>query len=49
MEEHVHHVNGYTHYHSPEHDRRIINRLSRAIGHLEKVRDMVEKGEDCRS
>ena len=47
MEEHVHHVNGYTHYHSPEHDRRIINRLSRAIGHLEKVRDMVEKGEDC--
>jgi DNA-binding FrmR family transcriptional regulator len=24
-----------------------VNRLSRCIGHLEKVRQMVENGEDC--
>ena len=37
--------------HSPEHkhthSKAIINRLSRAIGHLEAVRRMVEQGEDC--
>ena len=38
---------GYTHTHSPDHDRKVINRLSRAIGHLEKVKEMVENGEDC--
>ena len=25
----------------------MINRLARAIGHLEKVKRMVEEGEDC--
>jgi len=38
---------GYAHTHSPEHDKKVMNRLSRAIGHLEKVKDMVERGEDC--
>lgn len=47
MSEHTHELNGYHHFHSPEHERKIINRLSRAIGHLEKVRTMVENGEDC--
>lgn len=27
--------------------RRILNRLSRTIGHLESVRRMVEEGRDC--
>ena len=25
----------------------VVNRLSRAIGHLEKVKQMVEEGRDC--
>lgn len=29
------------------HAKAIVNRLSRAIGHLEAVRRMVEAGEDC--
>ncbi len=37
----------YAHTHDPEHIRKILNRFSRSIGHLEKVRDMVETGEDC--
>ena len=44
---HTHTHGGYTHTHSPEHDKKVMNRLSRAIGHLEKVKDMVERGEDC--
>lgn len=39
----ISHVHGYVH----ENQRAIINRLSRAIGHLEKVKRMVEAGEDC--
>jgi DNA-binding FrmR family transcriptional regulator len=39
----ISHVHGYIH----ENQRAIINRLSRAIGHLEKVKRMVEAGEDC--
>ncbi len=46
-EEHTHHVGNYTHTHSAEHDRIVLQRLSRAIGHLQKVREMVENGEDC--
>ena len=35
--------------HSHEHPNRraVVNRLSRAIGHLESVRKMVEDGRDC--
>ena len=39
--------NKHTHTHDPEHIKRILNRFSRSIGHLEKVRNMVETGEDC--
>ena len=46
-EEHTHQVGNYVHTHSPEHDRIVIARLSRAIGHLQKVRDMVVEGADC--
>ena len=30
-----------------ENQRAILNRISRALGHLEKVKQMVEEGEDC--
>ena len=35
------------HTHSHEHTQSVINRLSRAIGHLESVKKMVEEGRDC--
>ena len=40
---HEHH--GHTH--SPEHIKRVSNRLARAIGHLESVKKMWEDGRDC--
>ncbi len=33
--------------HKHEHTEAVINRLSRAIGHLESVKKMVEDGRDC--
>lgn len=33
--------------HQHEHTAQVINRLSRAIGHLEAVKRMVEEGRDC--
>lgn len=42
---HGHTHGGHTHTH--ENQRAVINRLSRAIGHLEKVKRMVEDGVDC--
>ena len=38
---------GHGHVHSHEHTKAVLDRLSRSIGHLEKVRRMVEDGEDC--
>lgn len=35
------------HTHTHENTKAVINRLSRAIGHLEAVRKMVEDGRDC--
>lgn len=40
--QHKHH-----HHHSEEHKREVSNRLARAIGHLQKVKSMVEADEDC--
>jgi DNA-binding FrmR family transcriptional regulator len=39
----------YSHTHKHEHTqtKAVINRLSRAIGHLESVKKMVEDGRDC--
>ena len=36
-----------SHQHTQEEMKPIINRLSRAIGHLEHVKKMVEEGRDC--
>lgn len=37
----------HNHAHSHEHTKEISNRLARAIGHLQKVKQMVESGDDC--
>ena len=43
------HDHGHTHSHGHVHEnqRAVVNRLARAIGHLEKVKRMVEEGHDC--
>ena len=43
------HAHGIPHSHGHVHENQkaVINRLSRAIGHLEKVKRMVEEGYDC--
>ena len=51
-EAHVHsdegeHHHNHSHTHDPQQVRAIVNRLKRSIGHLDKVRRMVEDGEDC--
>ncbi len=33
--------------HKHENTKAVVNRLSRAIGHLEAVKKMVEEGRDC--
>ena len=40
----IHHHN---HTHSHKHTKDVNNRLAKAIGHLQKVKQMVEDGEDC--
>ena len=35
------------HNHEHENTKAVINRLSKAIGHLESVKRMVENGRDC--
>lgn len=37
----------HKHTHSHEHTKEVTNRLARAIGHLQKVKNMVENGDDC--
>ena len=44
MEQHTH-IHGHGHVH--ENQKSVINRLARALGHLEKVKRMVEEGYDC--
>ena len=41
------HDHAHGHVHSHEHTKAVLNRLSRAIGHLQSVRNMVEEGRDC--
>ena len=43
---HAHGI-AHTHAHVHQNQKAVINRLSRAIGHLEKVKRMVEEGYDC--
>ena len=56
MSEHTHdgvhyHTHEEGHNHSHTHDpaeiKKIVNRLSKSIGHLESVKRMVEDGRDC--
>lgn len=40
--------NEHTHHnHDHKHTKEVSNRLARAIGHLQKVKQMVDSGEDC--
>ena len=43
------HAHGIPHSHGHVHENQkaVLNRLSRAIGHLESVKKMVEDGRDC--
>ena len=54
MSEHSHshdhimaHAQGIAHGHIHENQKAVINRLARAIGHLEKGKRRVEAGRDC--
>ena len=47
---HAHsHTEAHSHSHPHVHEskKNVVNRLVRAIGHLEKVKRMVEDGRDC--
>ena len=35
------------HFHTHENQKAVVNRLARAIGHMNKVKRMVEEGQDC--
>lgn len=41
------HSHGHSHSHSHTQTKAVINRLSKAIGHLSAVKRMVESGRDC--
>lgn len=41
------HHHNHSHTHDPEEIKAIVNRLSRATGHLNSVKKMVEDGKDC--
>ena len=46
--EHTHsHEGDHIHHHDHAQTKAVINRLARAIGHLESVKRMVEEGRDC--
>lgn len=44
---HKHEGGKHHHVHSQAEKKAVMNRLSKAIGHLESVRRMVERDEDC--
>ena len=43
----VEHSHLHTHTHTHQNTKAVLNRLSRAIGHLESIKRMVEDGRDC--
>ncbi len=46
--EYIHsHSEGHPHKHEHKNTKTVLNRLSRAIGHLESVKRMVADGRDC--
>ena len=45
---HTHtHGHPHSHTHDPKEMKKIINRISKSIGHMEAVKRMLEDGEDC--
>ena len=44
----VEHSHGeHVHHHSHAHTKAVLNRMSRAIGHMESIKRMIEEGRDC--
>ena len=41
------HGHPHSHTHDPKEMKKIINRISKSIGHMEAVKRMLEDGEDC--
>ena len=41
------HGHAHMHTHTHQNTKAVLNRLSRAIGHMESVKRMVEEGRDC--
>ena len=46
-EMHHSHIHDHGHFHSPEAKKKQVNRLAKAIGHLNHVKTMIENDEDC--
>ena len=45
---HTHnHSHNHSHPHHHENTKAVLNRMSRAIGHMESIKHMVEDGRDC--
>lgn len=44
---HSHGEHAHGHYHDPAEKKRQLNRLAKAIGHLQHVKAMIERDEDC--
>ena len=45
---HTHeHAHSHSHTHDPQEIKKIINRISKAAGHLESTKHMLEEGRDC--
>ncbi len=40
-------IHSHEHYHSPEAKKKQLNRISKAIGHLQHVKTMIENDDDC--
>ena len=40
-------MENHSHHHSPEVKKKQLNRLSKTIGHLNKVKRMIENDDDC--
>lgn len=47
LHDHAHGGHGHHHVHSEKEKKAVVNRLAKAIGHLEAVKRMVEKDADC--
>ena len=43
----VTHTHDHAHPHHHENTKAVLNRMSRAIGHMESIKRMVEDGRDC--